>query len=147
KSSSVLLAQEFVYTDYDWRVGILNGQPIYAARYFMSKGHWQIYKHGSGGKVTSGGADTVLVEAAPKEVLEVATRAAGLIGNGLYGVDLKQVDDRVLVIEVNDNPSIDHGYEDAALGKELYRVIMAEFLRRLEQRVQGGAPATTRDGG
>jgi glutathione synthase/RimK-type ligase-like ATP-grasp enzyme len=147
KSSSVLLAQEFVYTDYDWRVGMLNGQPIFAARYFMSKGHWQIYKHGSGGKVTSGGADTVLVEAAPKEVLEVATRAAGLIGNGLYGVDLKQVDDRVLVIEVNDNPSIDHGYEDAALGKELYRVIMAEFLRRLEQRVQGGAPATTRDGG
>lgn len=138
KSSTVLLAQEFVYTDYDWRVGMLNGKPIYAARYFMSKGHWQIYKHGSGGKVTSGGADTFLVEDVPPEVLNVATRAAGLIGNGLYGVDLKQVGDRVLVIEVNDNPSVDHGYEDGALGKELYRVIMAEFLRRLELRVQGG---------
>ena len=32
-------------------------------------------------------------------LLEVATKAAGLIGNGLYGVDLKQVGDRVLVIE------------------------------------------------
>ena len=140
ESSTVLLAQEFVYTDYDWRVGMLNGQPIYAARYFMSKGHWQIYKHGSGGKVSSGKADTFLVEDVPKEVLEVASKAAGLIGNGLYGVDLKQVGDRVLVIEVNDNPSVDHGYEDAALGKELYRVIMAEFLRRLELRVQGGTP-------
>lgn len=138
ESSTVLLAQEFVYTDYDWRVGMLNGQPIYAARYFMSKGHWQIYKHGTGGKVSSGKADTFLVKDVPKEVLEVATKAAGLIGNGLYGVDLKQVGDRVLVIEVNDNPSVDHGYEDAALGKELYRVIMAEFLRRLELRVQGG---------
>jgi glutathione synthase/RimK-type ligase-like ATP-grasp enzyme len=142
KSSSVLLAQEFVYTDYDWRVGMLNRQPIFASRYFMSKGHWQIYKHGSGGRVSSGGADTVMVEAAPKEVLEVATRASGLIGNGLYGVDLKQVGDRVLVIEINDNPSIDHGYEDVALGKELYRVIMAEFMRRLEQRVQGTQPAS-----
>ena len=76
----------------------------------------------------------------------MATRASGLIGNGLYGVDLKQVGDRVLVIEVNDNPSIDHGYEDAALGKELYRVIMAEFMRRLEQRVQGAPPVSPRNG-
>jgi glutathione synthase/RimK-type ligase-like ATP-grasp enzyme len=136
KSSSVLLAQEFVYTEYDWRVGMLNGQAIYAARYYMTKGHWQIYKHGSAGQVSSGKADTFLVQDAPPEVLEVATRAAGLIGNGLYGVDLKQIGDRVLVIEVNDNPSIDHGYEDAALGKELYRLVMAEFLRRLEQRVK-----------
>ena len=146
ESSSVLLAQEFVYTDYDWRVGMLNRQPIFTSRYFMSKGHWQIYKHSSGGKVTSGGAHTVMVDEAPKEVLEVAIRASGLIGDGLYGVDLKQVGDRVLVIEVNDNPSIDHGYEDAALGKELYRVIMAEFLRRLELRVQGAASAPTRNG-
>lgn len=134
-SSSVLLAQEYVYTDYDWRVGILNKKPIFAARYFMSKGHWQIYKHGSGGRVSSGDSETLRVEDAPPDVLDCATRAASLIGDGLYGVDLKQVDNRVLVIEVNDNPSVEHGYEDAALGKDLYRIIMAEFQRRLEQRV------------
>jgi len=135
RSSSVLLAQEYVYTDYDWRVGILNRQPIYAARYFMSKGHWQIYKHGTSGRVSSGDSETLRVEDTPPEVVECATRAAGLIGDGLYGVDLKQVGDRVLVIEVNDNPSVDHGYEDAVLGKDLYRTIMTEFQRRLEARV------------
>lgn len=137
RSSSVLLAQEYVYTDYDWRVGMLNGKPLFAARYFMSKGHWQIYKHGSAGRVSSGDSDTFLVEDVPRDVLDCATRAAGLIGRGLYGVDLKQVGDRVLVIEVNDNPSVDHGYEDAALGQKLYEEIMAEFLRQLELRVQG----------
>ena len=135
KRSSVLLAQEYVYTDYDWRVGILNRTPIFAARYFMSKGHWQIYKHGAGGRVSSGESETLLVERAPAEVIQSATRAAALIGDGFYGVDLKQAGGRTMVIEVNDNPSVDAGYEDAALGKELYRIVMQEFLRRLQQRV------------
>ncbi|MEJ2396418.1 MAG: hypothetical protein P8Z77_17080 [Candidatus Thiodiazotropha sp.] len=34
--------------------------------------------------------------------------------------------------EVNDNPSIDAGVEDAVLGSALYETIMQEFLRRLE---------------
>jgi glutathione synthase/RimK-type ligase-like ATP-grasp enzyme len=57
--------------------------------------------------------------------------------HGLYGVDLKQVGDRVVVIEVNDNPSIDAGVEDAYLGKDLYRHIMDEFLRRMERKRLG----------
>ena len=143
KRSSVLLAQEYVYTDYDWRVGILNGTPIFAARYFMSKGHWQIYKHGAGERVSSGESETMLVEKAPAEVVQSAARAAALIGDGFYGVDLKQAGERTMVIEVNDNPSVDAGYEDAALGKELYRIVMQEFLRRLEQRVSRSGPRAT----
>jgi glutathione synthase/RimK-type ligase-like ATP-grasp enzyme len=38
------------------------------------------------------------------------------------------------VIEVNDNPSIEQGVEDAFLGDELYMQIMGEFVRRLENR-------------
>ena len=101
----------------------------------MSKGHWQIYKHGEGGRVSSGESETLLVEQAPAEVIQCATRAAALIGDGFYGVDLKQDAARTMVIEVNDNPSIDAGYEDAALGNELYQIIIQEFLRRLELRV------------
>ena len=41
-----------------------------------------------------------------------------------------------MVIEVNDNPSIDRGVEDALLGEELYRTLMAEFERRLETRAR-----------
>lgn len=44
-------------TDYDWRIGMLNRQPIYAYRYFMSRGHWQIYQHHQSGRVSSGDFD------------------------------------------------------------------------------------------
>ena len=47
------------------------------------------------------------------------------------------VKDRALIIEVNDNPSIDAGVEDAYLGEDLYRRIMSEFLRRLERKRLG----------
>ena len=46
------------------------------------------------------------------------------MGNGLYGVDLKQSGDQVVVIEVNDNPNVDAGVEDLWLGEDLYRQIM-----------------------
>ena len=62
------------------------------------------------------------------------TTTANLIGDGLYGVDLKEVDGKPLVIEVNDNPNIDAGIEDAVLGSELYRTIMEGFLRRIEKK-------------
>lgn len=67
-------------------------------------------------------------------MLKAALKAAAVVGDGLYGVDLKQVDNKVYVIEVNDNPSIEHGVEDAYLGDELYRLNMGEFAQRLEQR-------------
>ena len=45
--------------------------------------------------------------------------------------------DRTVIIEVNDNPSIDAGVEDAYLGEDLYLRIMSEFLRRLERKRLG----------
>ncbi len=47
-----------------------------------------------------------------RDLLEIAVKAAAAIGTGLYGVDLKQVDDDFTVIEVNDNPTIGEGEED-----------------------------------
>ena len=46
-------------------------------------------------------------------------RAAAERGDGLYGVDLKDVDGRAIVIEINDNPSIDAGVEDQVLVADL----------------------------
>ena len=137
KQSAVVLAQEYMYTDYDWRVGVLNKKPLYACQYFMSKGHWQIYNHKDGGKTESGRYKTMAIQEVPAKVLRVATKAARLMGNGLYGVDLKQSGDRVVVVEVNDNPNIDSGVEDKWLGEDLYRQVMLEFLRRMEARRLG----------
>jgi glutathione synthase/RimK-type ligase-like ATP-grasp enzyme len=132
--SKLIIAQEFVKTEYDWRIGVLNRKPIFACQYFMTRGHWQIYKHTASGRVAEGDFTTMLTEEAPREVLKVAMKAANLIGDGLYGVDLKQSGDRVMVIEVNDNPNVDAGVEDLALGDGLYDIIMEEFLRRIEGR-------------
>jgi len=133
KQSALVLAQEFLYTEYDWRVGVLNQKPLYACRYYMAKKHWQIYKHADG-KVKSGGYDTLPTFEVPKAVLQVAMKASKLIGDGLYGIDIKQSGKRAVVIEVNDNPSIESGVEDGYLGEELYLQVMQEFLRRLEMR-------------
>lgn len=132
KKSDLILAQEYLYTEYDWRIGVLNKKPIFACQYFMSKGHWQIYQHGPGGEVGSGGFKTFPTMEVPPQVLKVAIKAASLIGDGLYGVDLKQNQHGCFVIEVNDNPNIDAGVEDLYLKDELYRVILEEFIRRLE---------------
>ncbi len=134
EDSALLLAQEFMYTEYDWRIGVLNHKPIYACRYYMVKKHWQIYKHGAGGSAQSGGFDTLPTFEVPRPVLDAAVKATQLIGDGLYGVDVKQHGNRAVVIEVNDNPSIDRGVEDRFLGDELYRLVMQEFLRRLEMQ-------------
>lgn len=134
EESDVILAQEFMYTEFDWRVGVLNRQPFYVCQYLMARKHWQIVKHGGNGRAEQGSSRTMLVDEAPKEVVDIAVKAAGLIGDGLYGVDLKQNERGVFVIEINDNPSLDAGVEDARLKDEFYRIIMREFLRRLESR-------------
>jgi glutathione synthase/RimK-type ligase-like ATP-grasp enzyme len=137
RESALLLVQEYVYTDYDWRIGILNRKPIYACQYFMSRGHWQIYNHSPGGQSKSGSWKTMAVHDAPGPVVRAATRAANLIGDGFYGVDVKLSGERVCIIEVNDNPSIESRVEDAYLGDDLYRIIMEEFVRRLERKRLG----------
>jgi glutathione synthase/RimK-type ligase-like ATP-grasp enzyme len=134
EKSTLVLAQEYLPTDFDWRIGVLNRQPIFVCKYLMSRGHWQIYKHHDTGKVTSGGFETLDIKLAPKSVIDAATKAANLIGSGIYGVDVKEIDDKAYVIEVNDNPSIDHHVEDAFLGDLLYDRIVTEFLRRIQMR-------------
>jgi len=133
RESALLLAQEFFYTDFDWRIGILDNKPLYACRYYMVKNHWQIYHHGTA-RPASGEADTLPTEEVPRNVLRAALAATQPIGDGLYGVDVKEGPRGATVIEVNDNPSIDAGAEDAALGAELYLTIMRYFVRRIEGR-------------
>lgn len=133
--SDLIIAQEFISTPFDWRVGVFNRQPLYVCKYYMTPSHWQIIKRDVTGKKTEDGrTETLAVEQAPPELIKTAVRAAGLIGDGLYGVDVKQVGKKFYVIEVNDNPNIDSGVEDLVLKKDLYSRIMSVFLKRIEQR-------------
>jgi glutathione synthase/RimK-type ligase-like ATP-grasp enzyme len=129
--SDLVIVQEFLPTPFDWRIGILNGEPLFAAKYFMAKNHWQIYNHSKKG-VSAGNAITYAIEDAPKHIVKTALRAAQLIGDGFYGVDLKEVDGKCVVIEINDNPSIDAGIEDEILGDALYMKILETMAERLD---------------
>jgi glutathione synthase/RimK-type ligase-like ATP-grasp enzyme len=132
EKSDLLIAQEFIPTSFDWRIGILNRKPLYACKYFMARKHWQIYERSGDGKTHTGRADTFDINNVPKEVVDTALKAANLIGNGLYGVDLKEINRNCYIIEVNDNPSLDSGIEDEFLKDALYKEIMQEILRRIE---------------
>jgi len=134
EKSDLLIAQKFIPTTFDWRVGILDDKPLYGCRYHMARKHWQIYERTADGKTHEGNADTVPVDEIPENILKYALKAAKLIGNGLYGVDLKEIDGKVYVIEVNDNPSIDSGIEDEYLKEKLYETIIEEILHRIERK-------------
>ncbi len=136
QKSELVVAQEFVRSTFDWRVGVLDGRPLYVCRYHMARGHWQIQKVEKSKRPNYGKVDTLDVDAAPPQVIDLAVRAAKLIGDGLYGIDIKEADGRFLIIEINDNPSIDAGNEDGVLKDELYLRIMRCFHERLERRRQ-----------
>jgi glutathione synthase/RimK-type ligase-like ATP-grasp enzyme len=129
--SELIVAQAYMPTTFDWRIGVFDGQPLWACRYYMAGGHWQIIQH-KGGEQRSGRVESLRLEDVPKQVVRMAVRAANLIGDGLYGVDLKQSGRGVFLVEVNDNPSLDFGYEDGALGDELYTRVMKVFAKRLD---------------
>jgi glutathione synthase/RimK-type ligase-like ATP-grasp enzyme len=130
--SDLLIVQEFIPTTFDWRIGVLEGRPLYVCKYHMAWKHWQIIKEDSRGRLRAGQVETFAVHDAPNAVVRAALKAARLMGDGLYGVDVKQVGRRPYVMEVNDNPSIDAGYEDRLLGDRLYQIIMRALLRRIE---------------
>jgi glutathione synthase/RimK-type ligase-like ATP-grasp enzyme len=139
--SELVIAQEFLPTPFDWRVGIFDRHPLYACKYYMARRHWQVFRRESNGlKADEGKYETLSVEHIPTKVLRAALKAANLIGDGLYGVDLKQMGGKVYVIEVNDNPNIESGVEDQILKEEIYLRIMRVFLRRIEQRKAGVHP-------
>ncbi|HVW66001.1 MAG TPA: RimK family protein [Nitrosospira sp.] len=136
--SALIIAQEWVPSEFDWRVGIIDRKVLFVARYGFPPGHWQIIKRDEQHrKVSEGVTQAVRVDEAPPEVVGLALKAANLIGDGFYGVDIKQAGSRCLIIEINDNPNVDHGNEDAVLQDALYHEVMGVFLKRIEARKLG----------
>jgi glutathione synthase/RimK-type ligase-like ATP-grasp enzyme len=124
RKSDVLAVQKFTPTAFDWRVGILNNEVLYVCKYMIPKGRW---KHGAKlrGKPTFTWGKTISMkkEKAPQNLREIALKACRVVGKGLYGVDLKEVEGDYVVVEVNDNPSIYAGFEDRQ-DKDLYTKII-----------------------
>jgi glutathione synthase/RimK-type ligase-like ATP-grasp enzyme len=133
EETDLLLAQKFLPTEFDWRVGVLSGVPLFVCQYRMARGHWQIVKHRPDGSTREGGFRTFEIEHAPPELIDIASRAVRPIGDGFYGVDIKQTDSGFIVMEVNDNPNLEHGIEDAVGKDEVWTKLLKWFIERFEQ--------------
>lgn len=133
KDSDVTIAQQFMPTDYDWRIGVLDNKPLYACKYYMAKNHWQIYDWSATDSDNWGDTEVLPLYMVPKNILDAALKATKVIGDGLYGVDIKEVDNKVYIIEINDNPNLDADVEDKILKDELYSTILESFVQRFNK--------------
>jgi glutathione synthase/RimK-type ligase-like ATP-grasp enzyme len=133
QQSELILAQEYLPTEFDWRIAVLDRRPLFVCKYYMAPGHWQIIKHEQQ-RTSEGRTEALSVGEVPDDVVQIAVQTANLIGDGFYGVDLKQIGSQYYVIEINDNPNVDAGNEDAVLGDALYREVMGVFRKRIDAR-------------
>ena len=133
EETDLLLAQKFLPTEFDWRVGVLAGEPLFVCQYRMARGHWQVVKYRPDGSSSEGGFRTFEVDKAPRELIDIAVRAARPIGDGFYGVDVKETPNGFIVMEVNDNPNLEHGIEDQVGKDEIWIKLLKWFIERFEQ--------------
>lgn len=129
--TAYLLAQEYMPTSFDWRIGILDGKPLYACQYHMVRGHWQVIQHRTGADPLEGHATAVPLAQVPWGAVDVAQRAARATGDGLYGVDIKESGGAFHVIEVNANPDVYSDFEAGAEVDCVWERLVAFFAQRM----------------
>ncbi len=122
KKSGILVLQEYVQSDFDWRVGVLNNEVLYLCKYCIPEGGWKV-KSKINGKNVWGDTVAVSKESISPELKDICIALSKCVGDGLYGLDVKETNDGYKVIEINDNPSIYDGYEDA-VDKDIYEKII-----------------------
>ncbi len=112
RRSDIIIVQQYLPSRFDWRVVLLDGKVISIVKYIMNANAWKIVDHDHDGKLLQCTVEGMEIGQVNPRLIDTALRAGNSIGKGLYGVDLKEVDNEFYVIEVNDNPNIDQGLED-----------------------------------
>lgn len=116
-----IVIQQYMPSEFDWRVITLDGNILAVVRYVFVQDKWKTQERSEDG-------EWARVIAVPKEEMnpklrEISLNAANAIGKSLYGIDIKEIDGEFYVIEVNDNPTIEAGGEDQ-LNPEIYHEII-----------------------
>lgn len=117
-----IVVQQYLPSEFDWRVVTLNGAVLAVVRYVFVPDRWKLMDRGEHGEWAQ--VEAIPRDRADPELLRVATAAADAIGRSLYGVDVKEIGGAYYVIEVNDNPTLAAGEEDQA-DPDLYARIIA----------------------
>lgn len=125
KKSSVILLQEYIKSEFDWRVGILDNKILYLCKYHIPKGGWKVRAKINGRQIW-GDVEAISRKNISKELKKISIKTSKCIGDGLYGLDIKEVNGNYFVIEINDNPSIHAGHEDAK-NSDIYMKIIKKL--------------------
>ena len=124
KLSDWIVVQRYVESQFDWRIGILDGKMLYACKYIIPSETFKIQATVNG-HIVYCAVKSVPPEQVPPHIIETAIQAGLAMGRGLYGVDIKERDGIAYVIEVNDNPSLESG-ED-----EFYPMMYKDIVQHL----------------
>jgi glutathione synthase/RimK-type ligase-like ATP-grasp enzyme len=130
KLSDWIVVQEYIESRFDWRVGVINGQLLYACRYIIPSETFKI-QASVNGHIVYCDVESVPADQVPPEVIDLGKQAAGAIGKGLYGVDIKESNGKLFVIEVNDNPSLEGGEDEhypEMFGQIISHLVSAQAL-------------------
>ncbi len=130
KNATPIVLQEYMPSGFDWRVGMLDNQVLYLCKYYMPRGGWKV-RSLVDGKNQWGRVVPILRRNAPKKLEELAVKVSRCVGDGLYGLDVKEIDGEFYCIEINDNPSFYAGLED---GKD------PDLYEKIIDRLTSGRP-------
>ncbi len=122
RKSKVVIVQEYIRSDFDWRVGVLKNEILYLCKYCIPEGGWKVKSKINGRNVWG---DTIAVprDSISRELKDICIGLSKCVGDGLYGLDVKETKDGYRVIEINDNPSIYDGFEDT-IDQDIYEKII-----------------------
>jgi glutathione synthase/RimK-type ligase-like ATP-grasp enzyme len=142
KLSDWIVVQEYIESRFDWRVGVINGQLLYACRYIIPSETFKI-QASVNGHIVYCDVESVPADQVPPEVIDLGKQAGNAIGKGMYGVDIKESNGKLYVIEVNDNPSLEGG-EDAHYPDMFQKIIsylmtgdVSSYAEELSHKVLG----------
>ncbi|MDD5472569.1 MAG: RimK family alpha-L-glutamate ligase [Candidatus Methanoperedens sp.] len=126
RKSGILVLQEYVPSEFDWRVGMLRNEVLYLCKYCIPTGGWKVKSKINGRNVWG---DTIAMprDSISPELKEICINLSKCVGEGLYGLDVKETNDGYKVIEINDNPSIYDGHEDA-MDTDIYEKIITALV-------------------
>ncbi|HKI58318.1 MAG TPA: RimK family alpha-L-glutamate ligase [Trueperaceae bacterium] len=116
-----LIVQQYLPSDFDWRVVTLDGRVLAVVTYRFAPHGWRTMDRSEAGEWAT--VEGVPKDGADPRLLRIALDAANAVGRSLYGIDVKEIDGEYYVIEVNDNPTIAAGEEDQA-NPEVYEEII-----------------------
>ncbi|MDO2948677.1 RimK family protein [Aeromonas simiae] len=132
--SALLLVQRRIPAEFDWRIGFLDGAPLFACRRYRPEPGSRIRRRKH--PLDMSRIEALPLDDVPERVLYTARKAVHQLGDGLFGVDLRQIGEReCILLEIVDNPWIRGDIEDRE-ARDLYDRLARAFRLRLDNRGQ-----------